>query len=173
MSDVPDGWIEKEWIVGDADQYDEVSGEWVSDDEEIEITARHEVSEGGHVSYPIIVNQKVGNDEYETWVETHSTSASNAERARDAAIEFMREVNDGQHKIRLLSCETWREYVQFYTISDSDLPDDLTADMLIESINSDDFDSDIDMDEADAEDLDVTVDIYLRHESEAELQETT
>lgn len=175
MSDeIPDGWTEEEWTVAEADGYHEVSGKWVNDDRSVVITTRHSVSEQGHVSYPVTVEQAIESGTYRTSLEVHEDQASNGPRARKKAIEMMQEIEDGRHLVYPLGHEVWREYVQFYVIHDDEVPGSLTAEDLIEAIDTEQTEDavDVDYDDIDESDVDeiVTVDIYPRHTS---LVETT
>lgn len=169
----PDGWKQirfelSEPVEGElAEPFDAV---WTTDDESVVVFAESMIEDGQREPvYSIIVEQRVEKDGYAAEIQSHSRVEQTPERAVQSAFDFMKEFNAGQHKLRVLGVEQWREYVQFYCMSDSELPNGLTGDTVIDAVDNEEFDSDIedlpDEPEQYADHM-ITVDVYPRHESE-------
>lgn len=165
--DMPDGWTEVAF-----ERDDGLRGVWATEENGVTVYASESVDSNDVVTYPVVVEQHVEHDGYEADIETNSRVESTPEAAIEAAKEFMRVYNDGGLGVHVLGVEHWREYYQFYCIDNGELPDGLTADMLIDSIDNDmDFDDDIDEEtEIDDADMVVEVSIYPRHETEVSKQ---
>lgn len=179
FTELPDGWSEVEYDVGpqrgDNPYTEELDAMWVSEDDEIRVSCKQSVDANGEVSYPLMVDQHVSGDGYKTTIQSHGRVASDRKDAEQKAVAFMAEVNSGEHKLRVLGVDMPDEmdFVQFYTLSDSELPEGMTADQLIDVIDSGDEANDIDdlPDEITrefAKEEMVQVDVFPRHKSEVE-----
>lgn len=177
--ELPDGWRETEYSMGPSrasgPYKEELEAMWVPEDVQIRVSCRHSVDADGKVTYPIMVEQHVEYDGLSAVFQTHSRVADNRKEAEEMAVEFMKEVNDGKHTLRVLGVQVPddMDFVQFFTISDSELPGELTGDQLIEVIDSDEYGNDIDdlPDEISRElagDEMIQVDVFPRHKSEVE-----
>jgi hypothetical protein len=164
---LPDGWSELTYEANDV--FDAV---WAHEDEEIMVTATMADDIDG-ITYSVVVEQTIEYENMKTTVESHALVAESQKEAERMAAEFMHEVNDGHHALRVMGVDEWKEFYQFYCISDSEVPGEMTADELIESIDNEAYDDDIDdlPDDYDPdEDADhvVTVDVFPRHQTEIE-----
>jgi hypothetical protein len=154
---------------------EELEAMWVPADAEIRVSCRHSVDADGQVTYPIMVEQHVEYDGLGAVFQTHARVADNRKEAEAIAVEFMEEVNNGKHTLRVLGVQVPddMDFVQFFTISDSELPGELTGDQLIEVIDSNEYENDIDdlPDEISRElagDEMIQVDVFPRHKSEVD-----
>lgn len=147
--DLPDGWEERGFETGpqrgDGPYTEEFEATWVDEDDEMVIHAHHSVDSRGEVTYPIFAEQHIGNDEYETVVQTHNRLAEDRTECEEAVVEFMKESNAGKHRLRTMGVEVPEEndFVQFYCISDSELPEGMDGEQLIDVLDTD-TDSEID-----------------------------
>lgn len=184
FTELPDGWREIEYDTGpkrgDAPYTEELEAMWVSEDDKIRMTCRHSVDADGQVTYPVMVEQHVAGNGYKTTIQSHGRVADDRQDAEKKAVEFMEQVNDGEHTLRVLGVEMPDEmdFVQFYTLSDSELPEGMTADQLIDAIESNEDGNDIDdlPDEITrefAKEEMVQIDVFPRHESEVEETDET
>lgn len=167
---LPEGWVETKYNTDDADEY---SAQWAHEDHEIVVSVERSMDADGSVSFPITVEQRVGMDGIYTIVSSHAKIADSGKEAERMAAEFMRGVRDGQYVLRTMDVRKWQGNYNFYCISDSEVPEGITADELIDALDEEAYDDDIedlpeDFDPQDQADLTVSVDVFLRHESEIE-----
>lgn len=178
FTELPDGWSEFEYETGprrgDGPYTEELAATWASKDETIMVRAQHTVDANGVVTYPVMVEQQVSEDGLSTILQTHARTAEDRRGAEELAAEFMSEVNEGEHKLRVLGVQVpdRNDFVQFFTISDSQLPGEMTAEQLVEVVGSDDPDGihnlpDEVTDEMDDEQM-IQVDVFPRHKSDVE-----
>jgi len=155
-----------EWeTIGD----DTTEAQWIRLDHEYD--ALHDRDQ-----YIVTIEQTIASDDYRTTITTHQRHESSLDDAIDAVGAYMDGVDAGEHTVRCLGTDVWRQYVQFYCISDSDCAGDLSAAMLIDAV---DESSSYEVTAADVsgeeepvsttDDLVVTVDIYPRHTSVVEM----
>lgn len=180
FTELPDGWQEVEYETGpkrgDDPYTEELDATWASNDEEILIHAEQSVDADGRVTYPVVVEQHLRGDGYATEIQSHARVGRDRRDAESLAVEFMEDVNAGLHKLRVLGVQepAQNSFIQFFTISDSEIPGEMTADQLIEVVNAaDDYGNAIDalpdeITREQAEDAMVQVDVYPRHENEVE-----
>lgn len=178
--DLPDGWDEVIYEVGPSrgtgPYVEEFDAVWASEDEEILVLCRHTVDPDGTVTYPMTVEQMVEAGGYRTEIQTHSRIADNRKEAEELAVDFMDEVADGEHRYHVMDIDEVPEksVVRFFTICDSSVPGDVTADEVIEIVTNDEFE-DVDEDEVPDEIYDevdpeqmIQVDIFPRHMDQIE-----
>lgn len=176
-----DNWTEIEYETGpkraDGPFTEEFEGKWASNDKHIIIQSRHTVSSDGKVSYPVMVVQEIGDDELSTRITTHARIADDRKGVEEIVVEFMKDVDDGKHEVRTLGVEVPddNDFVQFYTISNSEVPGDMTADEFVDIIESgkDEYGNDIgdlsdSIDRETAEDHMIQVDIFPRLKEEVD-----
>jgi len=179
FTELPDRWHEMEYETGpsrgDGPYLEELTATWVSEDEHIIVQATQSVDANGTVTYPVTVEQHVEEDGLATKVQTHARIAEDRKGCEELAVEFMSEVNEGQHKLRVLGVQVpeQNDFVQFYTISDSQVPGDMTASQLIGSVRSDKYEDDIDelpeeIEREMADDEMIQVDVFPRHKSDVD-----
>lgn len=166
---VPDGWREVTYDVTE----DDFDANWVYEDAKVMVTATVSQDADGSVTFPVVVEQRIEKDGLETDIQSHALIADTRKEAERMAAEFMHEVNEGHHVLRVMGVEEWKEFYQFYCVSDSEIPGELTADELIAAIDNEEYDDSIDDLPNDFEpDLDaehtVTVDVFPRHKAELE-----
>lgn len=182
FEELPDGWQELDYETGPkrgSEPYtEEFEATWASDDESVLVHANHSVDADGRVTYPVIVEQHISGGGYKTEVQSHAKVGDDRRDAEALAVRFMEEVDAGLHKLRVLGVQDptasesfENDFIQFFTISDSELPGSMTGDQLIDVINSEEYGSDIDElpDEISRELADeqmIQVDIFPRHTDE-------
>lgn len=165
---IPDGWTEVSY-----DPDDEYDAVWACENEQVLVRANETEDADETTSIAVVVEQTVEKDGLETDIQSHALVADDQAEAERMACEFMMEVNDGHHVLRVMDVEQWKEFYQFYCISDSELPGDLTSSELIDAIDNEEYDDDIDdlpndfEPGVDAEHT-VTVDVFPRHQAEIE-----
>jgi len=179
FTELPDGWTELKYDTGpkrgDGPYTEEFEATWASEDDEIVVLSRHSVDADGTVTYPITVEQRIEKDGLGAEIQTHARVAEDRQNAEKLAVKFMEEVNSGQHKLRVMGVEVPDEmdFIQFYTISDSEIPGEMTAEQLIDLIDSEQEPNDIsdlpdEVSREVAEDQMIQVDVFPRHKSEVE-----
>jgi len=154
---VPESWQELTFGVENGKR----SAQWAHDTEPVLITADPDTDDNFPGSYNLIVEQLVGDDEYEASVTTHASVLDTWDGVESEAIEIMEMVDSGNHVLRLLKTDTYRDFVRFFCISDDELPGEVTADELIDALEDNPYESDVDG-QIDYEDADVVVDVYTR-----------
>ena len=145
FADVPDGWNERGYETGpqrgDGPYTNEFEGTWVDDDDQMVIHAHHSTDSRGDVTYPIFVEQQIGSDEYgfTTIVNSHSRLADDLKECEEAVVEFMEEEQNGKHRLHTLDVVEPEEndFIQFFCLSDSELPEGMTGEQLVEVLDAD------------------------------------
>jgi len=152
---------------------EEFEATWASEDDQILIHAHHSVDSSGRVTYPVMVEQHIAGDGFKTEIQSHADIADDRKGAEEYAVDFMNDVNAGKHRLRVLGVQEPDEnpFIQFFTISDSELPGELTGDQLIEVVKGDEYGSDIDDLPSEitrelADDQMIQVDVFPRHKDE-------
>lgn len=174
---IPENWEEIEYDIGpsrgDGPHMEQFEAMWVSTDDEIRVSSRHSVDANGAVTYPIMVEQRLQKDGLRSVFQTHARVADDRQEAEQMAVSFMETVDAGQHRLRILAVDQPddSDFVQFYTISDSELPGSMTGEQIVDIIDSEDSANDIgdlpdDVTRELAEDEMIQVDIFPRHEDE-------
>jgi hypothetical protein len=169
---IPDGWQELTYETDD-----QFEAHWVHSDEQIGVGVTQSTDADGTETYPVVVEQHVEHEQLATTIQSHALVAESRPEAERMAAEFMHEVDDGQHVLRVLDVEQWQEFYQFYCIADSELPGDVTADELIEAVDNEEYDDSIDdlpndFDPTGETEQTVTVDVFPRHQAEIETDDT-
>lgn len=140
FTELPENWKEAQYETGpsrgNGPYMEELDAMWVSEDDHIRVSSRHSIDENGDVKYPIIIEQHVEENGLSTIIQTHARIGDDRQDAEKQAVDFMKQVNDGEHKLRVLAADVPDEmnFVQFYTISDSQLPGEITAEQLVDVI---------------------------------------
>jgi len=167
---LPENWKEVKYEFGEGG----LQAFWKHTDLSVVIDVAPNV-EGGHGGYTAVVHQHVEDGEYETTIDTHAHMADDVPSLEDKVVDFMEEVNNGEHIYRAIGHELWREFVQFYCIStdqvDADaLPGTLSASELIDAIDNEQYDNEITELPDDLDDMDsmLTIDVFPRHKTEME-----
>ena len=175
---LPDGWNELEYETGpqyDGPYTEELTAKWASDDDHIIIYAEQSVDMDGTITYPVIIEQHIEYDGFQTAIQSHARIGSDRREAESYATEFMQEVNDGEHTLRVLGIDVPEDndFIQFFTMSDSELPGSMTGDQLIELIGTEQYENEIDdlpdevSRELAAEEL-IQVDVFPRLKSDVD-----
>lgn len=173
--DLPDGWKESNYETGpkrgDEPYTEELDAMWLSPDEACVVDATESVDVNGVVSYPVTVVQHLVGERYAIDIQTHARLADDRKEAEQIAVEFMTAVNNGQHQYRLLGVHEPEDsdFLQFFTISDSELPGKMEARQLIdllERVENDENNIDGLPDDVPDDLPDVQVDIFPRHREE-------
>lgn len=176
---LPDGWYEVEYETGpkrgDGPYSQELDAVWAAADDEILLFATQSVSATGEVSYPINVEQHISKNGLSTEIQSHTQVADDVRDAEQLAFAFMEEVNAGLHKLRVMDVTVPDEmdFVQFYTISDSELPEGMTGDQIIEIVENTDGRNEISglpdkIDEQVADEQFIQVDVFPKHYTEVD-----
>jgi len=179
---LPDGWDELTYDTGpdrgSGPYTEELDALWVHESEQVRLTASHSTDATG-LFYSLIVEQICEDPETEITAEivSHSRVAEDRREVESQAVTFMQEMNDGKHRLRVLDVQIPddHDFVQWYTICDSELPETLTAAELIEAIDTDGTDHDVSQLEAVQDELPddqhIQVDVYptLKDEHDQEL----
>lgn len=170
MSDDPDFDVDGWQVL--TDERDPLRVTVASADETVLIMIGDYDGEGG--GYTASVEQHIQCEGYETAIQTQTIVSESLHEFVDEVRTFMSEVNDGRHILHPIGVEQWKEFYQFYCISDSEVPDEMEAEELVELIQNeseqDDHDPDIDaIDDIDptAENV-LTVDVFPRHQTEVQ-----
>lgn len=171
---VPDGWTETRYEVGDSivpseiddvgETIEEFEATYICDEHEIvvEITDSTDHEEGPFARYVVRVVQTLEADGYRDDVETHALATDDREQAEQLARSFMDDVNEDEHIIRCIETELWQSFVQFYCIDSSELPDNITADDVIQEIENDVDVANVADEESIEFDDEILVDVYPR-----------
>jgi hypothetical protein len=179
---LPDSWKELGYDTGPSrgsgPYTEEFEATWASEDEQVLIHSHHSVDSDGTVTYPVVVEQHLAGDGFKTEIQSHAKIGDDRREAESLAVQFMEEVDQGLHKLRVLGVQEpdQNDFIQFFTLSDSELPGDMTGEQLIHVINSDEYGSDIDdlPDEISRElanDEMIQVDVFPRHKDKVKRTE--
>lgn len=161
------GWTERDF------KNDPFRAVYVNEDVDVTVLVSEKGS-GSETEFPVIAEQRLESGDLSTSVTSHSRTHQSKEDAMESVLEFIEDIESGNNKLHVLDHDIWREWVQFYTISDSELPESMTADELIDAISGDEDEIVTDVSSVDesklaqAEELTVTIDVYPRHTSEVE-----
>lgn len=174
---LPDGWKELGYETGpnrgNGRYTEEFEATWASEDDKILVHSHHSVDSDGRVTFPVLVEQHISGNGFKTEIQSHAKIGEDRREAEEFAVAFMDEVDSGLHKLRVMAVQEpeQNEFIQFFTISDSEVPGEMTGDQLVDVINSDDYESEIDdlPDEISRElasDEMIQVDVFPRHKDE-------
>jgi len=181
FEELPRGWFEHYETGprrGSGPYTEELDAVWYRDEDQLWIEAEHHVDQNGNVSYIMTVYQKIEANGLATEIETNRRIAKDRRDLEEQAVEFMREIDCGQHTVHAFSAEVPDEnpFVQFYTVSDSQIMGSDTADesvvdtitdessTMIESVSNDVVDSVPDEQK-------VRIDVIPRHRSRVNSEE--
>lgn len=140
---MPDGWTEITYEVGpsrgDQPYTEELNATWVSEDEHLYIRTKASVDSTDGVTYPIRVEQELSVEHLSTFVQTDATVGSDRRNAEELVVEFMESIDRSDYDIRAIGASGPNEngFIEFFTIYNSELPGDMTALQLIETIEQD------------------------------------
>lgn len=167
LVEIPEGWSEVKYETSDG-----YRALWACNDEPIAIDVEANV-QGRDIGYTAVVYQQLEHEGLSTEIQSHARMADNRQEIEELVVEFMHEVNDGQHILRVLDHELWEEFVQFYCINEDAMPGEITAAELIEGLDNDQFDNQIDdvpddVDPREYADEIMTIDVFPRHKTEVD-----
>lgn len=174
---IPDGWDEVSYDVGESlsnsDHTEEFDAVWASTDEKISLHVQHTRDEDGTIMYPVVVEQTLDHeDEPTVTVQSHARVEHDRKSAERVAVEFMHEVNDGLHRLTPIGVEETDEFYEYYCLSDSEIPGDISAEQLIDAIDDEQYDDDIEElpenFDPTAGDPAIQIDVFPRHKNEIE-----
>jgi hypothetical protein len=107
---------------------------WESPDGQITVFIESITDEPGSIHYAVSVEQHIQADGYATTATTHERRVGSKDSAVGAAIEFMAEAD--QYREHCHRAELWKdEWVQFYSINQSDIPDGFDIDTVLDAID--------------------------------------
>lgn len=166
FADLPDGWDEVTYETGDT--YHAI---WASTDEHVAIDASRIDDGANGTYYTAVAYQYITDDGMEAEVQTHARTTERREQIEQLSAQYMREVNDGQHVLRVVGHEEWKEFIQFYCVSSDEIPESIDSDEVIDGIRNDQYDDTIeelpdDVDRKQLADETITVEVFPRHKTE-------
>lgn len=162
---IPGEWTEEVYKTGDyraifSNNVDEIA---------VDIKSN---TQGSQVGFNMTVYQRIEYDDVEAKIRSHARTASSRKEAEKYAKEFMEEVNEGKHVLHCIGYEIYEEFVQFYTINDSELPANISSEKFISGLDNEEYGNKItDIgDNFNPEEYDnaIYVDVFPRHISEVE-----
>jgi len=169
---VPDEWDEVEYELDEDDG--SYRAMWTYDDEQMTIRAKR-TDDDGTEQYPVVVEQTIESEAgHRATVQSHARVEDSRRDAELMATEFMHEVADGLHVLRLIGVRSGNGFYQFVCLSDSELPGSMTGDQLADAVdematNPDPTSNDIDPLPDDVESIagagdggPITIDVFTR-----------